>query len=41
MKRDSDRDGTSDWQEVVQQARALGFEWGGTGAVSRIIHIFS
>ncbi|WP_042195865.1 M15 family metallopeptidase [Paenibacillus camerounensis] len=29
MKRDGDRDGTADWQEVVQQAKALGFEWGG------------
>ncbi|KUP25896.1 M15 family metallopeptidase [Paenibacillus sp. DMB5] len=29
MKSDGDRDGTSDWHEVVQQAKALGFEWGG------------
>ncbi|MNC30598.1 Peptidoglycan L-alanyl-D-glutamate endopeptidase CwlK precursor [compost metagenome] len=29
MKRDGDKDGIADWQEVVQQAKALGFEWGG------------
>ncbi|MDQ0195814.1 M15 family metallopeptidase [Paenibacillus wynnii] len=27
--RDGDGDMTADWQEVVQQAKALGFEWGG------------
>ncbi|WP_151737327.1 M15 family metallopeptidase [Paenibacillus tengchongensis] len=29
MKRDGDGDGTADWQEVVRQAKVLGFEWGG------------
>lgn len=29
MKRDGDGDGTADWAEVVRQAKALGFEWGG------------
>lgn len=29
MKRDGDHNGKADWQEVVQQAKALGFEWGG------------
>ncbi|AIQ54558.1 M15 family metallopeptidase [Paenibacillus sp. FSL R7-0331] len=29
MKRDGDKDGIADWQEVAQQAKALGFEWGG------------
>ncbi|MBY0014038.1 M15 family metallopeptidase [Paenibacillus typhae] len=29
MKRDGDHDGAADWHEVVQQAKALGFEWGG------------
>lgn len=26
---DGDGDGTKDWSEVVQEAKALGFEWGG------------
>ncbi|KAI7262163.1 hypothetical protein KC345_g9518 [Hortaea werneckii] len=29
MKRDGDHDRTADWLEVVKQAKALGFEWGG------------
>lgn len=29
MKRDGDRDGKADWYEVVEEAKALGFEWGG------------
>ncbi|WP_422751721.1 M15 family metallopeptidase [Paenibacillus graminis] len=29
MARDGDNDQTADWQEVVQEAKALGFEWGG------------
>ncbi|UQZ32839.1 hypothetical protein C2I18_04250 [Paenibacillus sp. PK3_47] len=29
MSRDGDKDGAADWQEVVQEARKLGFEWGG------------
>ncbi|QUL54361.1 M15 family metallopeptidase [Paenibacillus tritici] len=29
MNRDGDYDGTADWLEVVQQAKAIGFEWGG------------
>lgn len=28
-KRDDDRDGKADWMEVVEEAKALGFEWGG------------
>ncbi len=29
LKRDSDGDKVADWTEVVQEAKALGFEWGG------------
>ncbi|ASA20962.1 M15 family metallopeptidase [Paenibacillus donghaensis] len=29
LNRDGDGDGTKDWTEVVQEAKALGFEWGG------------
>lgn len=29
MRRDGDGDKTADWMEVVQEAKALGFEWGG------------
>lgn len=29
MKRDGDQDQTADWVEVVEQAKRLGFEWGG------------
>jgi peptidoglycan L-alanyl-D-glutamate endopeptidase CwlK len=29
MRRDGDGDKVSDWQEVVQEAKQLGFEWGG------------
>ncbi|MBW4080032.1 M15 family metallopeptidase [Paenibacillus sp. S150] len=29
MKRDGDGDKAADWQEVVQEAKKLGFEWGG------------
>lgn len=29
MKRDGDGDKVADWQEVAQQAKKLGFEWGG------------
>ncbi|MEK8215487.1 M15 family metallopeptidase [Paenibacillus sp. FSL L8-0463] len=29
LKRDGDCDKTADWMEVVQEAKALGFEWGG------------
>lgn len=29
MKRDGNKDGEADWKEVVQEAKALGFEWGG------------
>ncbi|MEK3718882.1 M15 family metallopeptidase [Paenibacillus sp. FSL R7-0333] len=29
MKRDGDKDGIADWLEVAQEAKALGFEWGG------------
>jgi len=29
MSRDGDGDATADWQEVVRQAKDLGFEWGG------------
>ncbi|ETT45691.1 L-alanyl-D-glutamate peptidase [Paenibacillus sp. FSL R7-269] len=29
MTRDVDQDGTPDWREVVQQSKAIGFEWGG------------
>lgn len=29
MRRDGDGDRTADWMEVVQEAKALGFEWGG------------
>ncbi|MBW4083882.1 M15 family metallopeptidase [Paenibacillus sp. S150] len=29
MNRDGDNDLTADWLEVVQQAKQLGFEWGG------------
>lgn len=29
MKRDGDCDKVADWMEVVQEAKALGFEWGG------------
>ncbi|WP_083436168.1 M15 family metallopeptidase [Paenibacillus sp. P22] len=28
-KRDGDRDGVADWNEVVAEAKRLGFEWGG------------
>lgn len=28
-KRDDDRDGKADWMEVVEEAKSLGFEWGG------------
>ncbi|MGU3469881.1 M15 family metallopeptidase [Paenibacillus sp. D51F] len=28
-KRDDDRDGIADWNEVVAEAKRLGFEWGG------------
>lgn len=28
-KRDGDRDGVADWNEVVEEAKRLGFEWGG------------
>lgn len=27
--KDSDKDGVADWSEVVQEAKKLGFEWGG------------
>lgn len=29
LKRDGDGDKVADWSEVVQEAKALGFEWGG------------
>lgn len=29
IKRDGDKDKTADWQEVVQEAKRLGLEWGG------------
>lgn len=29
MKLDVDKDGVTEWMEVVQEAKALGFEWGG------------
>ncbi|AWV35142.1 M15 family metallopeptidase [Paenibacillus odorifer] len=29
LKRDGDGDKVADWMEVVQEAKALGFEWGG------------
>jgi peptidoglycan L-alanyl-D-glutamate endopeptidase CwlK len=29
MKRDGDSDKVTDWQEVVQEAKKLGFEWSG------------
>ncbi|WP_375104035.1 M15 family metallopeptidase [Paenibacillus sp. RS8] len=29
LKRDGDGDKVADWTEVVQEAKALGFEWGG------------
>ncbi|MEK3747845.1 M15 family metallopeptidase [Paenibacillus sp. FSL E2-8871] len=29
LKRDGDSDKVADWTEVVQEAKALGFEWGG------------
>lgn len=29
MKRDGDSDKTADWLEVVEEAKKLGFEWGG------------
>lgn len=29
MVLDGDKDGTADWQEVVEEAKKLGFEWGG------------
>lgn len=29
MKRDGDKDGRADWYEVVDEAKALGFAWGG------------
>lgn len=29
MKRDGDQDKKADWQEVVAEAKQLGFEWGG------------
>jgi len=29
MKRDGDADGRADWYEVVDEAKALGFAWGG------------
>lgn len=29
MARDGDQDGTLDWREVVEEAKKLGFEWGG------------
>jgi len=29
MDRDGDKDRKADWQEVVQEAKRLGFEWGG------------
>ncbi|OMF98169.1 M15 family metallopeptidase [Paenibacillus sp. FSL R7-0337] len=29
MKRNGNKDGEVDWLEVVQEAKALGFEWGG------------
>ncbi|KHL93593.1 hypothetical protein QW71_23195 [Paenibacillus sp. IHB B 3415] len=29
MKRDGDGDKVADWQEVAQEAKKLGFEWGG------------
>ncbi|ASA21939.1 M15 family metallopeptidase [Paenibacillus donghaensis] len=29
INRDGDKDGVKDWTEVVQEAKALGFEWGG------------
>ncbi|MEK4853904.1 M15 family metallopeptidase [Paenibacillus sp. FSL H7-0756] len=29
MNRDGDKDGEADWAEVIKEAKALGFEWGG------------
>ncbi|MBT2293444.1 M15 family metallopeptidase [Paenibacillus albidus] len=29
MNRDGDKDTRSDWQEVIQEAKKLGFDWGG------------
>lgn len=29
MKRDGDKDKTADWQEVVQEGKRMGLEWGG------------
>lgn len=29
MRRDGDQDGVTDWMEVIQEAKHLGFEWGG------------
>lgn len=29
MKRDGDKDRIADWHEVVQEAKRIGFEWGG------------
>lgn len=29
LSRDGDKDKTGDWQEVAQEAKKLGFEWGG------------
>jgi peptidoglycan L-alanyl-D-glutamate endopeptidase CwlK len=29
MKRDGNDNRTADWQEVIQEAKKLGFEWGG------------
>ncbi|MFC6649462.1 M15 family metallopeptidase [Paenibacillus rhizoplanae] len=29
MNLDVDKDGVTDWLEVIQEAKALGFEWGG------------
>lgn len=39
INRDGDKDKTADWQEVVQEAKRLGLEWGGDWTSLKIIHI--
>lgn len=40
MRRDDNNNQVADWQEVVKEAKALGFEWGAIGRALRTIHIF-
>lgn len=40
MCRDGNNNQIADWQEVVKEAKGLGFEWEATGQASRITPIF-